>query len=102
MVPTLGQGATSAIEDGALFVRDFRAAWAAGGGRVDVPALTSGYAALRGPRVDFVRAFSWEASDVLMEPGFSLDKVRAKGGAQFRAKLARLYKELELAEPVVA
>ena len=102
MVPTLGQGATSAIEDGTLFVRDFRAAWAAGGGRVDVPALTSGYAALRGPRVDFVRAFSWEASDVLMEPGFSLDKVRAKGGAQFRAKLARLYKELELAEPVVA
>ena len=98
MVPTLGQGATTAIEDGAVFVQLFRDAWAREGAQLDVPALTQRYAERRAPRIDFIRAFSWEASDVLMAPGFTLDKVRAKGGAVYRAKLRRLYDETGLAE----
>ncbi len=57
MVPTLGQGATQAIEDGVLAGAVLRA-----GG--DVAAV----AALRDPRVEFVRRFSLEASDTML-PG---------------------------------
>jgi salicylate hydroxylase len=102
MVPTLGQGATCAIEDGAVFVQLFREAYEREGARLDVPALTRRYEAARTPRLDFIRAFSWEASDVLMAPGFSLDKVRAKGGAAYRAKLRQLYDGLDLRETMQA
>jgi salicylate hydroxylase len=102
MVPTLGQGATTAIEDGAVFVQLFRDAYEREGARLDVAALTRRYAQARTPRIDFIRAFSWEASDVLMAPGFTLDKVRAKGGAAYRAKLRLLYDGLDLAETAAA
>ncbi len=102
MVPTLGQGATSAIEDGAVFVQMFRDAWAERGDALDVPAFTARYEQARRPRIDFVREFSREASDVLMAPTFTLDKVRAKGGAEFRGKLKRLYNAIGLPETAAA
>jgi salicylate hydroxylase len=92
MVPTLGQGATTAIEDGAAFVETFaETVGDAAATDADVPALLRRFEARRRERVDFVRAFSWEASDVIMAERFTLDGVRAKGRPAYRAKLARLY-----------
>jgi salicylate hydroxylase len=96
MVPTLGQGATTAIEDGAVFVGMFRdalnevgpSALSRGQG---VPTLLQRFEKRRAGRVDFIRALSWEASDVIMADGFSLPKVRAKGEAAYCDKLRRLY-----------
>lgn len=88
MVPTLGQGATTAIEDGAVFVEMFREALQAD---LDVPQLVRNFQQRRKERVEFIRAFSWEASDVLMADRFSLAAVRAKGEEAYLQKLIRLY-----------
>jgi salicylate hydroxylase len=85
MVPTLGQGATTAIEDGAVFVEQFGAALATGAA-ADLQALVRGYATARADRTAFIRRFSWEASDVLRDTGAAYEHVRAKG-----AGLRRLY-----------
>lgn len=89
MVPTLGQGATTAIEDAALFVEHARAAVAAGA--ADVPELLRGYADARRGRIEFIRRFSWEASDVLVRADAAYAHVRAKGGRAYHDKLRRLY-----------
>jgi salicylate hydroxylase len=83
MVPTLGQGATQAVECGVLAAQVLRR----GGSVADV-------AALRDPRVGFVRDFSWEASDTLVPPCDVVAATRAKGEAPFLAKLRRLYTEV--------
>ncbi len=83
MVPTLGQGATQAIEDGVLAGAVLRA-----GG--DVAAV----AALRDPRVEFVRRFSLEASDTMLPGSDPVAGSRAKAGAEFLAKLRRTYTDL--------
>lgn len=83
MVPTLGQGATSAVECGVVAAQVLRR----GGGAADV-------AALRDPRANFVRDFSVEASDTL-RPGIdTIAATRAKAQPPFLAKLRRLYTEV--------
>jgi salicylate hydroxylase len=94
MAPTLGQGATMAIEDGAAFVALFERRWSESGRRAahfDVPALVAEYAALRAPRVEFVKRFSWDASDTLRPGSDSIAGNRAKNGEGYRRKLAQLY-----------
>ena len=88
MVPTLGQGATTAIEDGAVFVEMVHQALAQGW---DAPTLLARFEARRRDRIDFIRAFSWEASDVILADRFSLVGVRAKGAPPYCEKLRRLY-----------
>lgn len=88
MVPTLGQGATTAIEDGAVFVEMFREALHVG---QPVQALLRRFEDRRRERVDFIRALSWEASDVIMAGGFTLERARAKGEAPYLDRLRRLY-----------
>ncbi len=83
MVPTLGQGATQAIEDGVLAGAVLRA-----GG--DVAAV----AALRDPRVEFVRSFSLEASDTMLPGSDSVAGSRAKMLPDFLAKLRRTYTDV--------
>lgn len=83
MVPTLGQGATQAIEDGVLAGAVLRA-----GG--DVAAV----AALRDPRVEFVRQFSLEASDTIFPGSDSVAGSRAKSGPDFLGKLRRMYTDI--------
>jgi 2-polyprenyl-6-methoxyphenol hydroxylase-like FAD-dependent oxidoreductase len=83
MVPTLGQGATQAIEDGVL-----AAAWLRQGRSV------AEIAASRDPRVEFVRDFSMEASDTLLPGADPVAGTRAKNGPDFRAKLRRLYTDV--------
>lgn len=88
MVPTLGQGATTALEDGAVFLETFRETHTAD---LPVPALLQRFEQRRRARVDFIRQLSWSASDVIMADTFSLQRVRAKGEAPYRGRLQRLY-----------
>lgn len=83
MVPTLGQGATQAIEDGVLAA----AVLARGGGVHEV-------AALRDPRVAFIRAFSAEATDSMLPGADAAALTREKAGALFLVKLRRAYTDV--------
>jgi salicylate hydroxylase len=83
MVPTLGQGATQAVEDGVLAA----AVLARGGGVPEV-------AALRDPRVSFVREFSVEATDSMLPGADAAALTRGKAGAPFLAKLRRAYTDV--------
>lgn len=83
MVPTLGQGATQAIEDGVLAATLLRK----GKGIAEISAL-------RTPRVEFVRDFSVEASDTLLPGADPVAGTLAKNGPEFRAKLRRLYTDV--------
>lgn len=83
MVPTLGQGATQAVECGVVAGAMLRR-----GGTV------AEIAALRDPRVKFVSDFSWEASDTLVPPCDVVAGTRAKAEAPFLAKLRQLYTDV--------
>ncbi len=83
MVPTLGQGATQAVECGVLAAEVL----ARGGTAEEI-------AALRDPRVEFVREFSVEASDTLIPGCDVVAGTRAKMQPDFLAKLRRLYTDL--------
>lgn len=83
MVPTLGQGATSAVEDGILAAAVLRA----GGGVARV-------AALRDPRVAFVRDLSLAASDTLLPGSDVVEGTRKKGREPFLSELRRLYTDV--------
>jgi len=86
MAPTLGQGATQALEDACAFVDLFRSRnWP------DVAALAAAYDALRRPRMEFVRRFSWDASEPLLKGRDPVLSHRAKLGADYEAGLRRLY-----------
>ncbi|MBU8546019.1 MULTISPECIES: FAD-dependent oxidoreductase [Roseomonadaceae] len=84
MVPTLGQGATQAVECGVVAARVLRA-----GG--DAAAV----AAARDARVDFVRDFSLAASDTLLPPADVVAGTRKKMGPEFLGRLRRLYTEVD-------
>ncbi len=84
MVPTLGQGATQAVECGVVAARVLRA-----GG--DAAAV----AAARDARVEFVRDFSMAASDTLLPPVDVVAGTRSKMGPDFLARLRRLYTEVD-------
>jgi salicylate hydroxylase len=83
MVPTLGQGATQAVECGVVAGMVLRR-----GGSVQE------IAALRDPRVAFVRDFSLEASDTLVSGADVVAGTRAKASPEFLAKLRRIYTDI--------
>jgi salicylate hydroxylase len=89
MVPTLGQGATQAIEDGCAFVALMAAR--AGDGKVDVRDLTAAYEALRGDRIEFIRKLSWNASTPLLAGADPIAAHRQMNTSAYRAALRRLY-----------
>lgn len=84
MVPTLGQGATQAVECGVVAGRILRA-----GG--DAAAV----AKARDPRVDFVRQFSVEASDTLLPPNDVVAGTRKKMQPTFLDRLRQLYTDVD-------
>lgn len=83
MVPTLGQGATQAVECGVIAAQVLRR----GGTAREV-------AALRDPRVGFVRDFSIEASDTLVPGCDVVQGTLRKAQPEFLAKLRRTYTEV--------
>ena len=99
MAPTLGQGATLALEDGCAFVNLFRAAWSLWGAdaaRFDCARSARTFAAMRRERVDFIRQFSWDAADALLEGADAAALVRAKNAPEWRARYARMYRDVPL------
>jgi salicylate hydroxylase len=94
MAPTLGQGATLAIEDACAFVNLFRAAWrgpARHAGRLDAAHFARAFEHLRRERVDFIRQLSWDASDCLLEGADAHALVREKNASAWRDRFARMY-----------
>jgi salicylate hydroxylase len=95
MAPTLGQGATSAIEDAVAAVDEIRRALDAG--NASAPAITAAISARRTERVDFIKRFSWDASDTMLAGSDAIAGTRAKLGPDFMAKLVRTYRDSALA-----
>ncbi len=89
MVPTLGQGATQAIEDasiaGGLIAREWQA------GRRDPRQWLNLIEKLRAERIRFAMAFSREATDTMLEGADPVAGTLHKTQPDFMAKLRRLY-----------
>jgi salicylate hydroxylase len=94
MVPTLGQGATQAIEDGAtaatLIEQRYRQ------GQHDVSSWLSEIEGLRKARMRFVMEFSLEATDTLLETADPVSGSRHKNEPSFRNRLQVLYNDVGL------
>jgi salicylate hydroxylase len=100
MAPTLGQGATQAIEDGCAFVDLFRARYRhAGRAGIDVAELTAGFEALRRERIAFVKKLSWDSSTSMLAGADPAAIDRAKATPAYRLALRRLYVELGFGAP---
>jgi salicylate hydroxylase len=94
MVPTLGQGATQAIEDACLAASQIRAHWL--GARrakvpVEVPKLVQAIATKRVERVRFAMDFSLDATDTMLAGADPVAGTLKKLERPFQEKLRRLY-----------
>jgi len=92
MVPTLGQGATQAIEDACVAARLLE-----DGLRLpdaSVASLIERFASLRDERIRFVMNFSLEASDTLMAGADPVAGTLAKLEAPFLSQLEKLYRDI--------
>ena len=92
MVPTLGQGATQAIEDGCVAAALIASRLAAGSR--DVDEWLQAFDAARSERIRFVMDFSLEASDTLFAGSDPVAGSLKKVEPPFRAKLGRLYRDV--------
>lgn len=94
MVPTLGQGATQAIEDAAVAATLIAQRY--GRGENDVASWLKEIDALRGMRMRFVMEFSLEATDTMLEGADPVAGTRHKLEAPFQDRLRALYNEFGL------
>ncbi|MDB5775471.1 MAG: FAD-dependent oxidoreductase [Herbaspirillum sp.] len=95
MAPTLGQGATSTFEDAVAAVAAIRRTLDAGSR--SVPAMTAAVADDRAERVDFIKRFSWDASDTMLPGSDAVAGTLAKLEPDFIAMLTRTYRDCALA-----
>ncbi|HTY68113.1 MAG TPA: NAD(P)/FAD-dependent oxidoreductase [Alphaproteobacteria bacterium] len=96
MAPTLGQGATQAIEDACALVDLFERMRGPGFG---VPDFLDAYDRLRRERIEFVRRFSWDASESLLAGRDPIATNRPKAGTAYRQMLRRMYGDLGFGPP---
>lgn len=94
MVPTLGQGATQAIEDACVAVTRLRKALHGGG---DIGTALEAIEQQRRARVEFVVDFSRDATDTMLAGADPVAGSLAKTRPDFQAKLARLYRDVPAA-----
>jgi salicylate hydroxylase len=92
MVPTLGQGATQAIEDGCVAAGLIAQRLAAGSG--EVREWLAAFDAARNDRIRFVMDFSLEASDTLFAGADPVAGSLKKMQPPFQDKLRRLYRDV--------
>lgn len=92
MVPTLGQGATQAVEDACVIAHLFAEHWRSGNrdGRDWIRAAS----ALRSGRMRFVMDLSVAASDTMIAGTDAVEGSRRKFEPAFRAELSRLYGDI--------
>ncbi|PJE27509.1 salicylate hydroxylase [Pseudooceanicola antarcticus] len=96
MVPTLGQGATQAVESTCAAVEIIRALAAAG--QHDPALWLQAITRARQDRLRFVMDFSMEASDTLLAGADPVAGTAKKTEAPFQASLARLYNDYGVPE----
>ena len=92
MVPTLGQGATQAIEDGCVAAA--LVAQRLDRGSRDIREWLRAFDAARRERIRFVMDFSLEASDTLFAGADPVAGARKKMEPPFQDKLRRLYRDV--------
>jgi salicylate hydroxylase len=100
MVPTLGQGATQAIEDAAIAATLIRLRCEQG--RRDIPSWLTEIEGLRTDRMRFVMQFSLEATDTMLEGADPVSGSQRKTEAPFRNRLKSLYSHVGLPLAVLA
>lgn len=92
MVPTLGQGATQAIEDAAnaamLIAQRHRS------GNCDVGGWLSDIETLRNDRMRFVMEFSLDATDTMLQGADPVQGTAHKNEAAFQNRLKALYRDV--------
>jgi salicylate hydroxylase len=93
MVPTLGQGATQAIEDACCAVHLLRAGIAAGTSPRD---WLDQLDAARRERVRFTMQLSFDASDTMLAGADPVAGTLKKAGPDFMGDLTRLYRDVTL------
>lgn len=95
MVPTLGQGATQAMEDACIAVAELRGVLAGPAG--SLAEAVRRIEQRRRDRVEFVVNFSRDATDTMLAGADPVSGSLAKNDPGFRAKLARLYRDVPAA-----
>ncbi|CAN5393794.1 FAD-dependent monooxygenase [soil metagenome] len=94
MAPTLGQGATQAMEDACvaalIMERELQA------GRSDVRALLTAIESARAGRIAFAMALSIAATDTLLEGADPVAGAKWKTEAPFLADLSRLFRDVAI------
>lgn len=96
MVPTLGQGATQAIE-GACMVADLLVAKIKAGGKpADVPAWVDEVEQRRRERIRFVMEFSLYSTDTMLAGNDVVAGTKKKLEAPYMEKLAHLYRDISV------
>jgi salicylate hydroxylase len=96
MVPTLGQGATQAIE-GACMVADLlKDKLASGGTPADVPAWVQEVEERRRDRIKFVMEYSLDATDTMLPGNDVVAGTKKKLEKPFMDNLARLYRDISV------
>lgn len=91
MIPTLGQGATQAVEDACAVVAAMRGVV---GGGATLASLPAGIDEARRERVRFVMDFSREASDTMLDGADPVAGTVAKLAPAFQDRLKRLYRDV--------
>ncbi|MGE0253741.1 MAG: FAD-dependent monooxygenase [Alphaproteobacteria bacterium] len=91
MVPTLGQGATQAVEDACAAVALIRASVTADA--FAAADMTARYVACREARIRFVVDFSVAATDTMLAGADPVAGAARKSGPAFRRDLERLYRD---------
>jgi salicylate hydroxylase len=94
MVPTLGQGATQAIEDAAVAAQLITQRRSQG--RSDVASWPKDIEALREKRMRFVMEFSLAATDTMLEGADPIGGTKHKTAAPFVNRLKALYNDIGL------
>jgi salicylate hydroxylase len=94
MVPTLGQGATQALEDAANAAALIAQRYLSGNG--DIGGWLSDIETLRQDRMRFVMAFSLHATDTMLEGADPVTGTRHKNEAAFQNRLKALYRDVGL------
>ena len=94
MVPTLGQGATQALEDAANAATLITQHYATGSR--EVPGWLSDIEALRKDRMRFVMEFSLDATDTMLEGADPVKGTAYKNERSFQSLLKALYQDVGL------
>lgn len=92
MVPTLGQGATQALEGACAALSEIENCIAAGDS--NVRNWLTAIEATRSERIRFVMEFSLEASDTLLAGSDPVEGTLKKRSPAFQEKLKRLYNDI--------